>query len=362
LLTWAEERQQIPEEAIGAIDDHPTLATAPKEALKRFGALMIDLRVTVAAVPLDHAIDKVLEKTGYASEIRDGTDEGEERWRNVLELRRVASDYSEIAPESALALFLENVALIGGADTAATSAEGGRLAEEERDAVTLITLHAAKGLEYPIVFMVGMEEGVLPHSRSMEDRAQLEEERRLAYVGITRAMKRLYLVRAFRRSFYGGSSVIQEPSRFLGDIPAKLITVEGKDGPGKTAALSRPLSSTFPPRSTLPSAGRAPARPRSNDPAPFVPSGQRHGGALSSLPAPDIAEPAIETAPLAEAAPPAPSIPTPGDKVRHRIFGRGIVLKVMATIDSTEAEVLFDRTDVGKKTLDLNFAKLEIIG
>ena len=364
LLAWADERHQIPEEAIDAIDDHPTLATFPKEALKRFAALMTDLRATVATVPLDQAIDRVLEKTGYASEIRDGSDEGEERWRNVLELRRVASDYSEIAPESALALFLENVALIGGADTSSTSAEGGRLAEEERDAVTLITLHAAKGLEFPIVFMVGMEEGVLPHSRSMEDRAQLEEERRLAYVGITRAMKRLYLVRAFRRSFYGGSSVIQEPSRFLGDIPATLITIETKDGTsgGKSATPARPNGGALPPRSTLPGGGRTPTRPRSDAPAPFVPRAQRHGGNLPPLPEPELAAPPTNSAPPVEAAPPAPRIPVPGDKVRHRIFGRGIVLKVMATLDSTEVEVLFDRTDVGKKTLDLNFAKLEVVG
>ncbi|MBA3826045.1 MAG: UvrD-helicase domain-containing protein, partial [Ktedonobacterales bacterium] len=364
LLPWADERHQTPEEAIGTIDDHPTLATVPKEALKRFAALMIDLRATVATVPLDQAIDKVLEKTGYASEIRDGSDEGEERWRNVLELRRVASDYSEIAPESALSLFLENVALIGGADTSSTSAEGGRLAEEERDAVTLITLHAAKGLEFPIVFMVGMEEGVLPHSRSMEDRAQLEEERRLAYVGITRAMKRLYLVRAFRRSFYGGSSVIQEPSRFLGDIPATLITVETKDGQSgtKSATPSRPFGGTLPPRSPLPSSGRMPTRTNGNEPTPFVPRAQRHRGTLPPLPEPESAAPPADLAPAAEAAPPMPRVPAPGDKVRHRIFGRGIVLKVMASIDSTEVEVLFDRTDVGKKTLDLNFAKLDIVG
>ena len=94
------------------------------------------------------------------------------------------------------------------ARTSAQTGENGTLAEDERkkDAVTLITLHAAKGLEFPVVFLVGMEEGILPHSRSLENQHELEEERRLAYVGITRAMRRLYLVRAFRRSFYGGSA------------------------------------------------------------------------------------------------------------------------------------------------------------
>ncbi len=153
-------------------------------------------------------IDRLLERSGYAPELRDGTEEGEERWNNVLELRRVAEDFSEIEPETALALFLENVALVGGADTTQTG-ENGTLVKDEKDAVTLITLHAAKGLEFPVVFIVGLEEGVLPHSRSLENQQELEEERRLAYVGITRAMRRLYLVRAFRRSFYGGSSIFK---------------------------------------------------------------------------------------------------------------------------------------------------------
>src|SRR6185437_1208451 len=127
LLAWAEQRRQTPEDAIASIDEHPTLGTPAKEALKRFAALIIDLRTTLQTVPLDQAVDRVLERTGYASEIRDGSEEGEERWRNVLELRRVASDYAEIDPDAALALFLENVALIGGADTASTGSDDGNL-------------------------------------------------------------------------------------------------------------------------------------------------------------------------------------------------------------------------------------------
>ena len=164
--------------------------------------LLADPAAEGAGTAAAELIDQLLEQSGYAQELRDGTEEGEERWNNVQELRRVAEDFAEIEPETALALFLENVALVGGADTAQTG-ENGTLAEEQRaDAVTLITLHAAKGLEYPVVFIVGLEEGILPHSRSLESQRELEEERRLAYVGITRAMQRLYLVRAFRRSFY----------------------------------------------------------------------------------------------------------------------------------------------------------------
>ena len=116
------------------------------------------------------------------------------------------------------------MALVGGSDTTQTG-ENGSLAHEEqtRDAVTLITLHAAKGLEFPVVFLVGLEEGVLPHARSIESQRELEEERRIMYVGITRAADRLYLVRAVRRSFYGGNMNYQEPSRFLAEIPRELM-------------------------------------------------------------------------------------------------------------------------------------------
>jgi DNA helicase-2/ATP-dependent DNA helicase PcrA len=349
LLGWAEQRGQVPEDAIASIDQHPTLGTPAKESLKRFAALIADLRTVVQTIPLDQAIDKLLERTGYASEIRDGSEEGEERWRNVLELRRVAGDYSEIDPDAALALFLENVALIGGADTAATNSDDGTLVSEPRDAVTLITLHAAKGLEFPVVFMVGMEEGVLPHSRSMEHQEQLEEERRLAYVGITRAMRRLYLVRAFRRTFYGGNSNLQEPSRFLGDIPAKLTRQEDRPSGGKAS-----LTATRPTTRPQPSRG--------SDPAPYVPRGQRPSAPELPIrtsrpfsPPPD----SEDDAPPAPA--PEPRTPKPGDTVRHRIYGKGMVLKVIAERDTTTVEVLFERDNIGKKTLDLSFAKLDII-
>jgi superfamily I DNA/RNA helicase len=354
LLAWAEQRRQTPEEAIAAIAEHPTLGAPAKEALRRFATLMADLRAMVVTVPLDVAVDKLLERTGYASEIRDGSEEGEERWRNVLELRRVAGDYAEIDPHAALALFLENVALIGGADTTATNSEDGTLVNEPRDAVTLITLHAAKGLEFPIVFMVGMEEGVLPHSRSMEHQEQLEEERRLAYVGITRAMRKLYLIRAFRRTFYGGNSNLQEPSRFLGDIPAKLMHSDFKPSAGglKTSATPAPSHG---------SASRTPTRPGAGtSPAPYVPRGQR--GIPPAIPARPL-PPEDDVAQAEPAPPPATDrAPRPGDTVRHRIYGKGLVLKVIAERDTTTVEVLFERTNIGKKTLDLSFARLEIVG
>src|SRR6202011_5438473 len=124
-----------------------------------------------------------------------------------------------------------------------------------KDAVTLITLHAAKGLEFPIVFLVGVEEGVLPHQRSVDDPKQLEEERRLFYVGITRAMRSLYLVRAFRRTMYGVSSV-NTPSRFLLDVPATLVMTTHAPGAGRGSQQSAWSS----PREERPALTRAQAR------------------------------------------------------------------------------------------------------
>ncbi|HAT45399.1 MAG TPA: hypothetical protein DCS90_09870, partial [Ktedonobacter sp.] len=191
--------------------------------LADFGRLMADLTTAMDELPLPELLDRIAEKSGYGPELRDGPEGELDRWANVLELRRVAEDYSEIETSVALELFLENVALVGGADTTQTGENGKLIQEENNDAVTLITLHAAKGLEYPVVFIVGMDEGSLPHARSVDKPEQLEEERRLAYVGFTRAMRRLYLVRAYRRSFFGETHPT-EPSRFLNDIPVHLVS------------------------------------------------------------------------------------------------------------------------------------------
>src|SRR5205807_2242322 len=188
--------------------------------------MMTDLASALDELPLPELLDRIAEKTGMGPELRDSPQGELDRWANVLELRRVAEDYSEIETQVALELFLENVALVGGADTTQTGEDGKLIQEENNDAVTLITLHAAKGLEFPVVFIVGMDEGSLPHARSVDKPEQLEEERRLAYVGFTRAMYRLYLVRAYRRSFFGESHPT-EPSRFLEDIPLHLVSSPG---------------------------------------------------------------------------------------------------------------------------------------
>ena len=159
---------------------------------------------------LPQLLDQVLTLTGYAKYLQDGNEDAEDRIENILELRSLMSEYEEVGGELGdLAAFLQDVALVADVDEL----------REGTPAVTLITLHAAKGLEFPVVFLIGLEEGVLPHIRSFDDPRQMEEERRLCYVGITRAMDLLYLSRSYRR-FSFGQTAANPPSRFLADIPA----------------------------------------------------------------------------------------------------------------------------------------------
>ena len=159
--------------------------------------------------PLD-LMDRVIQDTDYTSYINDGTDEGNDRWENVMELRRLAAEHQD----SGLEAFLEQIALVSDQDTLGNS----------QNAPTLLTLHAAKGLEFPVVLIVGLNEGTLPHSRSFDDPEAMMEERRLLYVGITRAKDQLILIHAQNRSMYGYTEPT-EPSRYLQDIPEKLLQI-----------------------------------------------------------------------------------------------------------------------------------------
>jgi len=163
-----------------------------------------------SARPLPELLDQVLTTTGYAKYLQESGDDAQDRIENVLELRSLMSEYEEVGgSDSGLEVFLQDVALVADVDEL----------REGTAAVTLITLHAAKGLEFPVVFLIGLEEGVLPHIRSFDDPRQMEEERRLCYVGMTRAMDLLYLSRSYRR-FSFGQSAANPPSRFLADVPA----------------------------------------------------------------------------------------------------------------------------------------------
>jgi len=365
LQHWAGERHLALYDAIQQISEHPTLGKTAKAALSGFGRLLVDLAGAIEELQLPELLDRVAERSGYGPELRE-TPEGEERWSNVLELRRVAEDYSEIETRTALELFLENVALVGGADTAQTSEDGTLIKEENKDAVTLITLHAAKGLEFPVVFIVGMDEGSLPHARSVDKPEQLEEERRLAYVGFTRAMYRLYLVRAYRRSIFGESQAT-EPSRFLEDIPVTLVKSEGSAGSshqsGGLRANVRRRSNWDDDYNQDSSSSRETGRvfgsgkPQMSRQAPqWTPQRTSSSQKSSSNVTPSLSSSKTPSMP----AKPKGQQYKPGDRVRHDKFGDGIVLKSEMEQDTEFVEVQFPGKH-GKKTLNMDFAKLEKI-
>ncbi|MGC2191925.1 MAG: UvrD-helicase domain-containing protein [Candidatus Dormiibacterota bacterium] len=177
---------------------------AAATGLRRFRELIEEVAAWGSVWPLVTVLDKILERSGYRQFVRDGSIEGEERWANVVELRGLAAEQGDLSSAEALPVFLEQVALAGEVDQM----------DDSSSALTLITLHQVKGLEFPVVFITGVEEGLLPHSRSLDTLSEIEEERRLLYVGMTRAKRRLYLSHCFRRHVYG-SPAPAIPSRFL---------------------------------------------------------------------------------------------------------------------------------------------------
>ena len=211
-------------------DEKPLLSPRIARALVDFLGLMEGLIARSQELNLVDLFDLVVERSGYREYIL-GQPDGEERWDNISELRTVAQQYCDLESPDSLTTFLERVTLVSDVDGL----------DESVDVATLITLHQSKGLEFPVVFIVGMEDGILPHFKSFGDPAQMEEERRLCYVGVTRAKQRVYLVRAFRRSLMG-SSTINRPSRFLDDIPRHLISGgglwQGEDSQIATAMYS----------------------------------------------------------------------------------------------------------------------------
>ncbi len=368
LQHWAGEKHISLYEAVQQINEHPSLGKAAKIALSGFGELLIDCNNALEILNLPELLDRIAERSGYGPELRESV-EGEERWSNILELRRVAEDYSAIETHTALELFLENVALVGGADTTQTGENGTIMKEERNDAVTLITLHAAKGLEYPVVFIVGMDEGSLPHSRSIDKPEQLEEERRLAYVGFTRAMRRLYLLRAYRRSYFGESQVT-EPSRFLEDIPLHLVSNQG----ATSSHTSGNQRSSVSRRSSWGDEYNYNQDTRtSRETGRVFGSGKPQ---VSSLKPQSAARPKSDIPPSSpkivhsqqtnlEGTPPTPSKQQsqqykPGDRVRHDKFGEGTILKSEMEQNTEFVEVQFQGKH-GKKRLSLDFAKLEKI-
>jgi len=259
-------------------------------SLRSFGqalAAWVDAREKML---LPQLFDRVLADVGYQAYLDDGTEEGAERWENVLELRNAALEFTGVG----LTSFLEQVALVSDQDTLTDSL----------NAPTLLTLHSAKGLEFPVVFILGLDDGVFPHQRSFPDAEAMAEERRLFYVGITRAKDRLHLVRAFRRSQFGTSGVT-EPSRFLEDIPPDLIA-------GDFVGRRTRAEATY-------------ERQTRWEPRPTARTARYRAGM----------------------------------RVRHPAFGEGIVLESRLANDDEEVTIEFE--DVGAKRLAASLARLTLL-
>jgi DNA helicase-2/ATP-dependent DNA helicase PcrA len=276
-----------------------------RKALVDFGRLMNMLIAAKKKLSLVELFDLTLARTGYKAYVNNNTPEGEERWENIQELRRKGEPLDQLEGGEALTLFLEEVALVSDVDALA----------EEGSAPALLTLHTAKGLEFPVVFIIGMEEGLFPHNRSLSDAEAMEEERRLAYVGITRAEDRLYLTRAFRRSVYGFDEPTI-PSRFLKDIPPELI-----DDRSARPASARPTQ-------TGQSRFASPHQARQ-----ISTRWSQASGAKSS------------------------SSYKVGDRVYHRKFGEGTVIAVETENDDELVQVAFPNQ--GIKKLSASVAPLE---
>ncbi|MGD0249218.1 MAG: 3'-5' exonuclease, partial [Candidatus Limnocylindrales bacterium] len=360
------------------------LGSRARGALGGFVELVARLRTRAGVMSLPELLDAVLEESGYRAMLADGSEEGEERWANLLELRSVTTRYDDLEPEDALDRFLEETALVADQD----SYEAGA------NAVTLITLHAAKGLEFPIVFIAGLEEGVFPHSRSLDDEKQLEEERRLAYVGITRAKRRLFLSHAARRATWGQGG-LSVPSRFLFEIPAALMTGPRlergdvfDDDIGQVdpdLVFGRRLSSRF--GTSIRTGGGAYRSGSGQAGAPragesFRPTrdlgarrqaygaGARSGSLNVPRGLPPSGSPphrASESTVPSRPAPAArPRIPgerqfRDGDRVRHARLGEGIVVTSRLTRTDEEVIVAFSNGG-GVKTLLASVANLELLG
>lgn len=278
--------------------------------LTDFGANLNAWREALSkGMPLTRLFGRVLEDVAYQEYIDDPSEEGHQRWENVLELEKLASEYDDRGIEE----FLERLALVSDQDTLAEGVE----------APTLLTLHAAKGLEFPVVFITGLDDGLLPHSRSLDDPEEMAEERRLLYVGITRAKDRVYLTRADRRSTFGGydDSV---PSRFLRDIPSALMIQQGLVSSNRSGRSSYNL--------------RKDSYANWNTPSPS------YG---SYKPAPRQEKPQVEQRFPANC------------RVRHEVWGEGLVVKSVLEDGDETVDVFFD--SVGFKRLAASLARLEIV-
>lgn len=285
-LSWRADNTLPMIEALGNVLHCSELTPRAKKAISEFGGIIIDFRSQLDALKPAELIDGLVKRISYMDYLDDRTPQGEARQENVRELLTVASEYQETGLEG----FLEEVSLVGGVDESHTNGQ----------AVTLMTLHAAKGLEFPVVFMPGMEETLLPHSRAHYDQSEMEEERRLCYVGMTRAREELYLTYCMSRMLYGVPQH-NPPSRFISEIGST----------SQQHVVSENLRYNFDPN-----VAALPPAPDNNEPRYVL----------------EVEE---------------------GDQVEHQLFGTGTVMEIEGDV----AAVYFK--GVGAKKLSLSIAPLK---
>lgn len=308
VAAYAEEQGISLFEALSSTDEIPVTKRA-KASLENFAAMIFDLLNDIEGKDVLSLIETVIKQTGYGDMLDKEAEhdpQGESRKENVGEFLSVAKDYMDSNPDGNLQDFLENVALVSDVDDF----------ESSDSKVTLMTLHAAKGLEFPVVFLTGLDEGLFPHSRTLLDPSQVEEERRLAYVGITRAERQLYVTNATTRTMYGRISAYM-PSRFLAEIPPQLM----EDYHRKSAM------------------------PQSRTTA--IPGKQRVS---------------ILTKPVASSLPKKHAVTdtfAKGDKVRHKIWGIGTVLDVIGEGTNMQMKIQFPTK--GVRQVVVKYAPLEKI-
>ncbi|HCU72316.1 MAG TPA: hypothetical protein DGO43_00720, partial [Chloroflexi bacterium] len=270
--------------------------TRATTALAELGRMLRRLDELADELPVGPLVNAIVQESGY-DEVLDGDpDRSEDRWENVVELQAAASKYDDLGPRESLMRYLSEAALVADVDNLTV----------DEDAITLLTAHSAKGLEFDVVCMVGMEEEMFPHVRSYDDPAQMDEERRLAYVALTRAKEQLFVTYTRHRSGWGAP--VRFPSRFLQDIPAELQHYRSRIDSG---------------------------------------AGRLRSGISGSDVEPDSPQP------------PSERTYQDGQRVRHAVFGEGLIVAGQITKFDEEVTVMFE--DVGLKKLAVSFANLEVV-
>lgn len=324
LLDYAGAYGVTPCDAIAACSEIEGITGRARRELIAFGEALANWRAESASLPVHELLWKIVEGSGYLAELQaERTDEAQMRIDNLKEFYNVAVDFDKASDDKTLAAFLSTVSLVTDLDSV----------DEAADAVILMTLHSAKGLEFPVVFLAGLEEGVFPHARAIADDRGIEEERRLCYVGVTRARRRLYLTWAASRTTFG-SVTRGVPSRFLSEIPPELVrgSLPGRaaarpereyhfaddDGGGGRPLGSRRRESPVPPRAAISWAEAG--TPRAQEPA----------GTAADF--------------------------RPGDRVSHQKFGLGTVVAVRGSGGEAVLKVAF--AGIGIKELVAKYAGL----